>query len=139
MDWVGTCVFLAGSCALTLAISFGGIVYSFRSAATIVLWVLSGFFLCVMVGVAWYHPGVREEDRLYPAHYLKSPILVNIQLQMFLVSGVILVSYWLISNVALEARLVLTFATVDDLLYPLVLPIRKGGLLGAFPRQNFRC
>ncbi|KAI9900340.1 hypothetical protein N3K66_004602 [Trichothecium roseum] len=90
VDWVGTCVFLAGSCALTLAISFGGIVYSFRSAATIVLWVLSGFFLCVMVCVAWYHPGVRKEDRLYLAHYLKSPILVNIQLQMFLVSGVVL-------------------------------------------------
>lgn len=92
-----------------------------------------------MVGVAWYHPGVRKEDRLYPAHYLKSPILVNIQLQMFLVSGVVLVSYWLISNLALEACRVLTVATVDDLLYPLVLPIRKGALLGAFPRPDFQC
>lgn len=92
VDWIGTCVFLAGSCCLTLAISFGGIVYSFKSGAMIALWVLSGILLCVMIVVSRRHPGLAREDRLYPAHFLKSPILFNMQVQMFLASGVILVS-----------------------------------------------
>ena len=35
--------------------------------------------------------GVDKDNRLYPAHFFKRPILVNLQLQMFLVSGIVLV------------------------------------------------
>ncbi|KAK7417640.1 Efflux pump dep3 [Neonectria punicea] len=44
MDWPMTAVFLAGSAILTMAISFGGTLYSWNSPPEISFWVLSGVF-----------------------------------------------------------------------------------------------
>jgi hypothetical protein len=72
IDWVMATTFLAGAACLVMAITFGGTLE-----------------LCI--AVAKFHPGVEEDNRLYPAHFLRRPILVNLQVQMFLVSGVVLV------------------------------------------------
>ncbi|CAH0051260.1 unnamed protein product, partial [Clonostachys solani] len=90
IDWAMTVVFLAGAACLTLAISFGGIVYSFSSGTMIALWSVTGVLLVVAVAVAKLHPGVSKENRLYPVHFLRRPILVLMQAQVFLSSGIVL-------------------------------------------------
>ncbi|KAE8347844.1 hypothetical protein BDV24DRAFT_157322 [Aspergillus arachidicola] len=74
IDWIMMTMFLAGSASLVMAIT---------SAARCVL-------LVVCIVLARYHPGMDKDNRLYPAHFFKRPILVNLQLQMFLVSGIVL-------------------------------------------------
>lgn len=91
MDWPLTAVFLAGSACFVMAITFGGSLYSWDSGALIALWTVSGIFLIVTILLAKFHPGVSKDHRLYPAHFLKRPILMNLQLQVFLSSGIILV------------------------------------------------
>lgn len=92
IDWVNTAAFLAGSAILIVAISFAGVVFPFSSGPTIALFTLSGIFLIASVLLIKFHPFVSYENRLYPAHFLKRFILVNMQLQVFLISGIILVS-----------------------------------------------
>ncbi|KAJ6124924.1 hypothetical protein N7471_012241 [Penicillium samsonianum] len=96
VDWIMTTVFLAGSTSLVMAITFGGTLFAWSSGNEIALWVVSGVLLIVSVGVAKYHPGVHRDNRLYPAHFLQKPILVNLQLQMFLVSGIVLATTYYI-------------------------------------------
>jgi hypothetical protein len=74
-----------------MAISFGGLVYDWASGPIITLWVMTGSLLVLSVIATIYHPGVAKENRLYPAHYFKNPLILNLQLQMFLSSGIILV------------------------------------------------
>lgn len=74
-----------------MAITFGGTLYSWSSGNEIALWVVAGVLLLVCIAVAKFHPGVEKDNRLYPAHFLRRPILVNLQVQMFLVSGIVLV------------------------------------------------
>ncbi|KAK4861978.1 hypothetical protein LT330_003116 [Penicillium expansum] len=90
IDWVMTTTFLAGAACLVMAITFGGILYPWSSGSEIALWVVAGVLLLVCIAVAKFHPGVDKDNRLYPAHFLQQPILVNLQVQMFLVSGVVL-------------------------------------------------
>ena len=52
---------------------------------------MTGVLLVVIVLLTILHPWVTKENRLYPAHFLRQPILVNLQLQVFLVSGIMLV------------------------------------------------
>ncbi|KAI9150599.1 Efflux pump DEP3 [Paramyrothecium foliicola] len=90
MDWLMTAIFLAGSCCLTMAISFGGLVDTWDSGAMITLWVSIGVLLFAAIIATKYHSGLAKEDRLYPAHYFKDPLILNMQLQLFLSSGNIL-------------------------------------------------
>ncbi|KAI1132338.1 major facilitator superfamily-domain-containing protein [Nemania abortiva] len=90
IDWINTIVFLGGSAILIIAISFGGVMYPFSSGPIIALFTLSGVFLVASVLLIKFHPLVTYENRLYPAHFLKRFILVNMQFQVFLVSGIIL-------------------------------------------------
>ena len=92
IDWITTVVFLAGAACFTLAVSFGGTTYSWTSGTEIALWAVTGVLLVMTILLTIFHPGVSKENRLYPAHFLKQPILVNLQLQVFLVSGIMLVS-----------------------------------------------
>ncbi|KAI0007237.1 major facilitator superfamily-domain-containing protein [Xylariaceae sp. FL0662B] len=87
---VMTVVFLAGSACLTVAISFGGVVYPFNSRAIIALWTITGVLLISSILLVNFHPLVSKNNRLYPAHFFKAPILVNMQFQVFLSSGIIL-------------------------------------------------
>ncbi|KAJ5233193.1 Efflux pump dep3 [Penicillium chermesinum] len=90
VDWIMTTTFLAGSACLVMAITFGGTLYPWNSGNEIALWVVAGALLIVCIFVAKYHPGVHKDDRLYPAHFLRRPIMINLQVQMFLVSGIVL-------------------------------------------------
>ena len=92
IDWVMTVLFVAGSCCLTMAISFGGLVYGYGSGSEITLWVVTGVLLILTILAAKYHPGVGKADRLYPVHFFKNPVVLNMQVQIFLSSGIILVS-----------------------------------------------
>lgn len=91
IDWAGTVIFLAGSSCLTTAISFGGVVYDFSSATVIALYTAAGVFLIAMTVVSKLHPGVAKNNRLYPAHFFRRPVLMNLQLQVLLPSGIVLV------------------------------------------------
>ena len=96
MDWIGIVIFFAGTVCFTMAISFGGSVFAWNSASEIVFWVMSGILLIVMALVTVYHPLVPKEARLYPGHFLKRPVLVNLQLQLFLSTGIMLgVAYYI--------------------------------------------
>jgi hypothetical protein len=92
MDWISIVVFFGGTTCFTMAVNFGGTVYAFNSGPEITLWVMTGVLLIVNIAVTIYHPGVTKENRMYPAHFLRRPVLINLQLQLFLVSGVMLVS-----------------------------------------------
>ncbi|KAL5356460.1 major facilitator superfamily domain-containing protein [Aspergillus floccosus] len=90
VDWIMTITFFAGSACLVMVITFGGTLYAWSSGNEIALLIVAGVLLIVCIVVAKYHPGVDKDYRLYPAHFLKRPILVNLQVQMFLVSGIVL-------------------------------------------------
>ena len=85
--------FLSGSTFLIMAISFGGTLYSWHSGAEIVFWTLSGILLVLAAILLWFHPGVSKENQLWPGHFLKIPVVMNLQLQVFLSGGIILVRY----------------------------------------------
>ena len=91
MDWVAITIFFGGTTCFTMAINFGGTKYDWNSGSEITLWVMSGILLVAMVLATLYHPLVSAEDKLYPSHFLKRPELVNLQVQLFLISGVMLV------------------------------------------------
>ncbi|KAF1990826.1 MFS general substrate transporter [Aulographum hederae CBS 113979] len=89
IDWLTTIVFLAGSACFTMAISFGGTVYAWTSGTEIALWAVTGALLLITIALLVWHPAVAKDDRLYPLHFLKQPMLVNLQLQIFLSSGIL--------------------------------------------------
>ncbi|KAM5354625.1 hypothetical protein ACJ41O_001272 [Fusarium nematophilum] len=90
MDWHLIVVFLAGSAFLTMVISFGGTLYSWSSPAEISFWTLSGGFLIITILLLKFHPGVSKENQLWPSHFLRMPVVMNMQLQVFLSGGIIL-------------------------------------------------
>ncbi|KAI1050268.1 hypothetical protein LB506_001924 [Fusarium annulatum] len=90
VDWINAVIFLAGSACLTVALTFGGVVYSFKSGTIIALWTVTGVLLVAFIVLLKIHPLVSEENRLYPLHFFKKWILINMQLQVFLSSGIIL-------------------------------------------------
>ena len=92
IDWTMTAVFLAGSCVFTMAISFGGTIYSWNSATEIALWTVAGVLFVATIALTKYHPWVAKVHRLYPAHFLKKPVLITLQIQVYLSSGIVLVS-----------------------------------------------
>lgn len=93
VDWVNAVIFLAGSACLTVVLTFGGVVYAFNSGTVIALWTVTGVLLVAFIVMLKLHPLVTKENRLYPLHFFKKPTLINMQLQVFLSSGIILVSY----------------------------------------------
>lgn len=73
-----------------MAISFSGSVYSWDSGSAITLWVMTGVLLIATIVLTLKHPFVTKESRLIPAHFFRSFHLVNLGLQMFFVSGIML-------------------------------------------------
>ncbi|GKU08988.1 unnamed protein product [Fusarium langsethiae] len=91
MDWPMTIAFLSGSTFLIIAISFGGTLYKWNSGAMIAFWTLSGSFLVFTVLLLRFHPDASRQNQLWPARFLKMPVAMNMQLQVFLSGGIILV------------------------------------------------
>ncbi|SPJ78277.1 probable DHA14-like major facilitator; ABC transporter [Fusarium torulosum] len=90
IDWVNALVFLTGSACLTLALTFGGVVYPFNSGTIIALYTVTGILCVAFIVLLKIHPFVTKENRLYPLHFFEQWSLVNMQLQVFLSSGIVL-------------------------------------------------
>ncbi|KAK3168685.1 hypothetical protein OEA41_005133 [Lepraria neglecta] len=75
IDWIMTMIFLAGAACFTLAVSFGGTRFAWTSGTEIALWTMTGVLLVVTVLLTIFHPGLTKENRLYPANFLRRPIL----------------------------------------------------------------
>lgn len=73
-----------------MAISFGGTTYAWNSGSEIAFWVVSGILLIVMAFITARPVLVSKADRLYPGHFVRNLELVNLQLQLFLVTGVMM-------------------------------------------------
>lgn len=86
-DWLAIIVFLGGSAALTMGLTFGGTVYPFTSGSEIALWTVSGVLLIVFITVTIYHPTVPTQNRLYPIHLMKRFELNVLQFALFLAAG----------------------------------------------------
>ncbi|GKU08992.1 unnamed protein product [Fusarium langsethiae] len=96
MDWPMTIAFLSGSTFLIIAISFGGTLYKWNSGAMIAFWTLSGSFLVFTVLLLRFHPDASRQNQLWPARFLKMPVAMNMQLQVFLSGGIILsITYYI--------------------------------------------
>lgn len=91
-DWLGIIVLMGGSTFLFMAINFGGSVYAWDSSEEIAFWTMTGVFLILMVLVTKFHPFVSNDNKLYPSHFLRKFELVNLQMQLFMVSGLMFVS-----------------------------------------------
>ncbi|KAL9014344.1 MAG: hypothetical protein Q9173_001014 [Seirophora scorigena] len=87
-DWLGTAVLMVGTTFLFMAMNFGGSVFAWDSAEEIAFWTLTGVFLILMAMVTYFHPFVSDENKLYPSHFLKQWDVVNLQMQLFMVSGI---------------------------------------------------
>ncbi|KAI4104568.1 MAG: hypothetical protein L6R37_003172 [Teloschistes peruensis] len=87
VDWIATIVLMGGSAFLIMAMNFGGSVFAWDSSQEIAFWVMTGVFLILMFLVTYFHPLVSNENKLYPSHFLKNFELVNLQIQLFMVSG----------------------------------------------------
>lgn len=96
VDWLGNLIFVGGATCFIMAIAFGGSAYPWNSGSAITLWVMSGVLLIAMILVTIWHPFVTKENRLVPAHFFKNPILLNLGVQMFLISGVMLAAVYYI-------------------------------------------
>lgn len=90
LDWVGTTIFIAGSVCFTMAITFSGLTYPWSSGSAIALWVMTGVLLLCTIAVTIWHPLSTKEGRLIPAHFFRRPEILNLALQTFLASGVML-------------------------------------------------
>ena len=90
LDWIGTIIFIAFLLCLTMAMTFGGTLYPWNSGNEIALWVMTGVTFVLFALVTKFHPLASKQSRLYPAHFLKMPIMVNLQIQVALVSGTML-------------------------------------------------
>ncbi|KAF4961863.1 hypothetical protein FSARC_10021 [Fusarium sarcochroum] len=96
MDWPMTFAFLVGSTFLIMSISFGGTLYSWHSGAEIAFWTLSGISLVVTLALLKFHPGLSKENQLWPVNFVKMPVVMNLQLQVFLSGGIILtITYYI--------------------------------------------
>jgi len=92
VDWFGIISFSGAMVCLIMAINFGGSFRAWDSASEIVLWTLAGVLFIVFGVSQWLTPFVAVENKLYPTHFLRKPILLNLQFQLFLASGILFVS-----------------------------------------------
>lgn len=96
IDWLGNLIFVAGAVCLIMAIAFSGSEYAWDSGSAIALWVMAGVLLVAMVAVTVKPPFVTKENRLVPAHFFRNRVLLNLGVQMFLISGVMLAAVYYI-------------------------------------------
>jgi MFS family permease len=95
-DWAGITVFSGLSVCFTMALAFGGTIYSFGSAQGIVLWVMTGVLIIAMGLVTYYHPFIDAKDRLYPVHLFKYVELSLLKLELFMAMGCMMTALYYI-------------------------------------------
>ncbi|KAL9122167.1 MAG: hypothetical protein Q9187_001282 [Circinaria calcarea] len=90
MDWLGIVVFEGAMACFIMAITFGGSSFPWQSASEITLWIMAGVLSIIFGFTQKIHPFVPGESKLYPTQFLRRPLLLNLQFQIFLASGVLL-------------------------------------------------
>lgn len=71
--------------------NFDGSVFAWDSGEEIVFWTMTGIFLILKALVTKFHPFVSEENKLYPSYFIEKFEHVNLQIQLFMVSGLMFV------------------------------------------------
>lgn len=89
VDWLGIVLLNGMVMTFIMAINFGGAVFAWDSASEIVLWVMTAVTFIAFCATQYFHPFVKTEHVLYPAHLLKMPLLVALYFEMLLSSGVL--------------------------------------------------
>lgn len=74
-----------------MALTFGGSLFSWKSASEIVLWVLAGVLFLVFGGTQAFHPLIDAQHKLYPTMFLRRPVVVMLQVAIFMSSVSLLV------------------------------------------------
>jgi MFS family permease len=92
LDPLGNPVFFAFLACLIMAINFGGGFYPWGSGSEIALLVMTGVLFVAFILVERFHPFIPKKNRLYPLHFQSRPLLFNVQVQLFCLSGIMLVS-----------------------------------------------
>ncbi|KAF6218596.1 hypothetical protein HO133_005947 [Letharia lupina] len=95
-DWLGNLFFIGGICCFTLAITFGGSLFSWSSASEIALWVVAGVLFLVFCLTQAFHPLVNAQHKLYPTIFLRRPVMVMLQLAVFMSSVSLLIPVYYI-------------------------------------------
>ena len=87
----GYVVFYSAMTSFTMAISFGGLMLDWASGGEIALWVVSGVLWINFAILTWRPVFVDHSRRLYPAEMIGRPHIQNLQIQLFMGSGVLMV------------------------------------------------
>ena len=91
VDWLGILFHISGISCFTLATTFGGSVFPWSSAGEIALWVLAGALLLMFGLTQWLHPLVNTRHILYPVAFFRRPVVLMLQLAIFMSSASLLV------------------------------------------------
>ncbi|KAJ8065326.1 hypothetical protein OCU04_006016 [Sclerotinia nivalis] len=76
IDFIGTLLICGCFAAGIMAVSFGGTVYTWNSGRIIGLFISAGVLLLLFVIQQAWAIGTTKSRRLFPVHFLRSPILV---------------------------------------------------------------
>ena len=125
IDWLGSLFFIGSISCLILAITFGDSVFSWRSASEIVLWVMTGVLFLAFILIQTFNPLVNEECKLYPTTFLRHPVLVMLQIAIFMSSASLLVSHIICFSAYLR-KIALNTDLDTGILYTALLPIHSG-------------
>ena len=132
IDWLGNLFFIGSVCCLILVITFGGSVFSWRSASEITLWVIAGVLFLVFILTQTFNPLVDVEYKLYPTTFLRHPVMVMLQTAIFMSSASLLVSH-IICFFGYLRKIALNTVLDSSILYTALLPIRSGKSLPLTP------
>src|SRR5271156_3915407 len=80
IDWIGAGLVTTALALFTLAISFGGNQFAWKSGVVIGFFVASGVLAILFMLSQTILPGITKEKRLFPAHYFlnKDMVLLSI-------------------------------------------------------------
>ncbi len=119
---------------MILATTFGGSVFSWSSASEIALWVIAGVLSLVFGLTQTFSPLVDVEYKLYPTTFLQRPVIVMLQIAIFMSSASLLVSHTIFFFGYLR-KTALNAVLDPGILHSALLPIHSGTLLPLNPVQ----
>ena len=91
LDPLGIVLFFGFIVCMIMAINFGGSVFAWNSASEIILIVFTGVLFIAFILTEHFHPFIPFKNRLYPMHFQKRLMLFNVQVQLLMLSGIMLV------------------------------------------------
>ena len=96
IDWLGMLFFYAAMVCWIIAINFGGTTFPWNSGSEIAFWVVGGVLWIIFGLSQHFAPFIEKSRRLYPAEMMRRPLIQNLQVQLFMASGVLLGSAYYI-------------------------------------------